>query len=99
MNASASLQIPATRFDNMIHKVLMSATTRRKAAWEAWASASTSSYTKHFTGEGAALDNAAASSSSDSGSDGGGQVLDGVDTSSTSGSGRGGPVIDVSRDI
>jgi hypothetical protein len=35
MTASASLQIPANRFDNAIREVWMSAAARRKATWEA----------------------------------------------------------------
>jgi hypothetical protein len=73
----------------------MSAAARRKAAWEAREAVSTSSCTNHFTGEGAALDNAYASCSS-GGSGEGNQVLDGADASITSGFDGGGPVIDVS---
>jgi hypothetical protein len=52
------------------------------AAWEARAAASMLDCTNHFVGEGAALDNADASSSSGSGSGGYGQVLDSADASS-----------------
>jgi hypothetical protein len=94
MKASSSLQIPANRFDNVIHEVWMSATARRKAAWEAWAAASMSGCNNHFTSEGAVLDNADTSSSSALGSGGGDHVLDNADASSSSGGS--GPVIDVS---
>jgi hypothetical protein len=63
MKAVASLQIPASRFDDAIREVWMSAAARCKATWEARAVASTSSCTNHFAGEGAALDNIDASSS------------------------------------
>jgi hypothetical protein len=96
MNATTSLQIPASRFDDAIHEVWMSAASRRKASREARAAASMSGCTNHFTGEGAALNNANASSSFGSGSGGGGQVLVGPDTCSTSGFSGGGLVIDVS---
>jgi hypothetical protein len=98
MKAAASLQIPTSRFDDVIREVWMFTAARRKAAWEARTAASTSGCTNHFFGKGAALDNTDASSISGSGSDGGGPVLDGADTSSTSDSSEGGPVIDVSSE-
>jgi hypothetical protein len=82
MKAVASLQIPASRFDEVLCEVWMSAATRRKAAWEARAAASMSGCNNHFTGEGAVLDNADISSSSASSSGGGGHVLDNTYASS-----------------
>jgi hypothetical protein len=98
MKAAASLQISASRFDDVICEVWIITAARRRAAWEARTLASMSGYTNHFVGKGAALDNTDASNSSGSGSDGGGPVLDGADTSSTSGSSGGGRVIDVSSE-
>jgi hypothetical protein len=96
MKASASLQIPSSRFDDAIRVVWMSIAARCKAAWEPRAAALTSGYNNHFASEGAALNNAEASSSSAPGSGGAGHVLDNADTSSIFGSGGSGPVIDVS---
>jgi hypothetical protein len=52
MKATASLQISAGRFDDMIHEVWLSAVARCKVAWEARAAASTPNYNNHFDGEG-----------------------------------------------
>jgi hypothetical protein len=66
MKAVASLQIPASRFDDAVHEVWMSATAMRKVTWEARAMASTSECTNHLAGEGATLDGVDASRSSSS---------------------------------
>jgi hypothetical protein len=76
MKAATSLQIPDSRFHDMIREVLMSVAARRKAAWEARAAASTSGCNNHFAGKGPALNNAYASSSSALGSSWGSHVLD-----------------------
>jgi hypothetical protein len=86
MKAAASPQFPMSRFD-AIREIWLTATARRKAAWEARAVASTSGCTNPFTDEGAALDDEDESNSSGSGSDEG-RALGGVDASSTSGPAR-----------
>jgi hypothetical protein len=52
MKATASLQIPTSRFDDVIHEVWLSVVARCKVAWEARAAAWTPSYNNHFVGEG-----------------------------------------------
>jgi hypothetical protein len=106
MKATASLQIPANRFNDPIREVWMSVAARRKAAWEAWVAASMSGCTNHSparwqrstmqTHQAALAQDPAGAAICSMVQTHLGHMLNGADASSTSGSHGGGLVIDVS---